>query len=96
MGKPVIRVGVDKSKGHGCFPPTQPTSASSNVKANGIRVVRMGDKYSPHRCGKVVHGSRVAQSPSTVKVNGRPVHRTGDQISCGDSAGKGSKNVRAG
>ena len=96
MCKPVIRVGTDKSKGHGCFPPTQPVSSSTNVKANGIKVVRMGDRYSPHRCGKVVHGSRIAQSSSSVKVNGRSVHRMGDGISCGDSAGRGSPNVRAG
>lgn len=96
MGKPIIRLGVDKSKGHGCFPSTQPISAASTVKANGIGVVRMGDRYSPHRCGKVVHSSRIAQSSSTVKANGRPVQRTGDAISCGDSAGKGSRSVRAG
>lgn len=90
----VIRVGVDKSKGHGCFPPTMPLTASSNVRANGIRVVREGDTYAAHRCKKKIHSTRTAKSSSKVRVNGKRVHRTGDPISCGDTAGAGSPNVR--
>lgn len=96
MGKAIIRRGVDSSNGHGCFPSTQPIQGSRNVRANGIGVVREGDMYVPHRCGDVVHSGRRAKSSSTVKVNGRRVHRQGDSISCGDTAGAGSPTVRAG
>lgn len=96
MGSPIVRRGVDPSKGHGCFPPTQPIQGSSNVRVNGFGAVRQGDMYSPHRCKDVVHAGRKALSSSTVRVNSRPVHRASDGISCGDSAGRGSPNVRAG
>lgn len=89
-----IRVGVDKSAGHGCFAPTAALTASSNVRINGIRAVRAGDKYAPHRCKKKVHSMRIAKSSSRVRINGKPIHRTGDPISCGDRAGRGSKTVR--
>lgn len=89
-----IRVGVDKSAGHGCFAPTMPLTASSNVRVNGIRAVRAGDKYAPHRCKKKVHRTRIAKSSSRVRINGKPAHRTGDPISCGDRAGRGSNTVR--
>lgn len=89
-----IRLGIDKSAGHGGFPPTAPITASSNVRINGIRAVRAGDKYAPHRHKKKVHGSRVAVSRSNVRINGKPAHRTGDPISCGDRAGRGSSTVR--
>ena len=96
MGKAIIRKGRDASAGHGCFPPTKPTQGSNNVKVNRIGAVRMGDMYQPHKCRKVVHAGRQAQSPSTVKVNGRKVHRKGDGISCGDKGSNGSPNVFAG
>lgn len=93
MGQSIMRLG-DKSLGHG-YPPTPSLLASTNVKVNGIGAVRMGDKYQVHCVGPSCHVGK-AISGSTVKVNGLSVHRTGDPLDCGDTAGIGSPNVKAG
>lgn len=92
--KKVIRK-TDKSSGVCGLPPTLPLRGSQNVRVNSKSCVREGDPYAPQRKRKKKHMTRVAKSGSSVRVNGRRVHRTGDPISCGDRAGRGSPNVRA-
>lgn len=95
MGQPIMRLG-DKSTGHAPgYPPTPSLVASTNVKVNGLGAVRMGDKYQIHCFGSSCHVG-AAVSSSSVYVNKKPVHRTGDPIDCGDTAGIGSTNVKAG
>lgn len=93
MGSPVIRKGVDNSTGHG-YPPVPAIQGSSNVKANGISVVRQGDKYAVHCITSCHQGA--ATGSSTVKVNGKGITTKGKSITCGDTSSNGSPNVNAG
>lgn len=93
MAKSVMRLG-DKSVGHG-FPPVPSIQASTSVNANGRGVVRQGDKYQLHCLSSSCHQGTAIGS-TTVKANGKGIHTTGKQISCGDTAGPGSTNVKAG
>lgn len=94
MGNAVIRKAVDKSTGHGCFPPTVAIMGSPNVFANKSAVVRKGDPYRLHCCKSCHSGN--ATGSSTVFANGKGVTRRGDKITCGDTSSAGSSNVRAG
>lgn len=92
-----IRIGVDPSKGH-CYPPKPCLNGSNNVLINGIGAVRVGDNYNQtHKCGKNSHSMGIAaEGSSTVYINGKPVHRNGDLINCGDHGNNGSNNVLVG
>ena len=93
----VTRLG-DLSTGHGSYIPTNTTSASSNVFVNGIGVVKVGDSYAPHGSPSPspAHGRSASGGSGSVYVNGQPIHRIGDSISCGDTSAQGSSNVFAG
>lgn len=91
-GNRSIRLGVDASTGHGCFPPTVPSSASPNVFHNLIQAVRLTDTYVPHCCGGC-HTPVVAQSSKTVFINQLSQHMSGDKQNCGDTASNGSLDV---
>lgn len=96
MGKPVIRLGPDKSLGHSpCFPPVPATMGSNNVRVNKMPVVRMGDPYKLHCCSGSCHVGKATGS-SRVFANKKGVTRLGDKITCGDTSGGGSSNVSAG
>lgn len=86
-----VRLG-DRTTGHGCWPPTQLASASSNVIINGIGAVRLGDNIVPHCCVSCHDGVQSSASPNVI-VNGNVIARVGDNISCGDSNAEGSPNV---
>lgn len=98
MGKPVTRLG-DKTTGHGPWLPRPSTGASSDVFANGIGVVRVGDTWAPHNGvpngthrGEVGIGS---SGSGTVFANGKAVARIGDAVEA-DTIAAGSSNVFAG
>ena len=96
MPKKAMRLG-DLSSGACGLPPKPTTSASPNVLINNKGAVRVGDSYATHKRKKKVHAGRTASSGSgTVFINGKPAHRSGDGISCGDKAGSGSDNVLIG
>jgi uncharacterized Zn-binding protein involved in type VI secretion len=95
MGAPVIRKGVDNSRGH-CYEPRPANTGSPNVYVNGIPVVRVGDHYPTHSCGNSSHDGDASQGAPNVYVNGKAIHRAGDSISCGDTASGGSPNVFVG
>ena len=95
MGQPVLRLG-DKSLGHGAWGPNVPVQSSTNVFANSIGVVRLGDAYATHSNGPSPHPEKALSNSKSVYVNGKPVQRTGDPCTCGDTAGPGSSNVFAG
>jgi uncharacterized Zn-binding protein involved in type VI secretion len=92
---PVIRKGRDKTTGHSGFPPTLPIEGVSTVKVDGIPVVVKGNAFKPHRRKKKVHQGR-AVGGGVVRVNGKPVQRKGDKLTCGDTSANGSSVVRCG
>lgn len=91
----VMREG-DLSVGHDGWPPRPSIQRSSNVFINGIPCVRVTDSYDIHCKIRECHGGKASGGSSTVFVNGLAIHRTGDAIDCGDTAGTGSPNVFAG
>lgn len=71
---------------------------SSDVKVNGIGVVRIGDPMIPHQypgpcCA--THAPALSTASSTVRVNGRFLARKGDAYA-GHVIITGSGNVNAG
>lgn len=93
---PAITRVRDVSAGH-CFFPRPPSAGSPDVFVNdSIPAVRVGDTYPVHSCGSASHGGAASAGSSTVFINGQPVHRIGDAISCGDVSASGSPNVFAG
>lgn len=86
------------STGHSSFPPTPSTSASSDVFVEGIGAVKVGDSYAPHGSPSPspTHSRTLSGGSSTVYVNGQPVGRIGDDISCGDAVGECNTSVFAG
>ena len=98
MGKRVTRLGLDSHIGHASPTPnpfhrTSYAEGSPDVFANGAAVVRVNDKTG---CGDPATGGS-----STVKANGRSVHRRGDGTGGHGSwvpnkSASGSSNVFAG
>jgi uncharacterized Zn-binding protein involved in type VI secretion len=87
------RVGVDKSAGHDGYPPRAPDSgAQSTVTINSILATVVGAHYPYHPD----HDGRASTGSSTVFIEGKPIHRIGDDIDCGDVSAAGSRNVFAG
>lgn len=92
----VTRLG-DLTTGHpNGFPPRPSTSASHNVFASGKQVVRANDSYAPHSNGSSSHSGTAVAGQSKKFVNGRPVIRVGDPVSCGDTVAQGSSKVFVG
>lgn len=86
-----------KDTGHGCYPPRANVGPSaSNVYVNGIAVHIVGDTYPTHCCGVTCHDGTLSSGSSTVYVNGQPVGRIGDPVSCGGLVAEGSPDVFAG
>ena len=85
--------------GHLCTPFIGVVATQSNVRANGISIVRLLDPAFPHtwpvpQC--VPHlGARVWTASMTVRVNGIGVARTGDFFDFGAML-LASPNVNAG
>lgn len=93
----VVRLG-DVSTGHGCFPPTNlVTTAATKSYINGILVGLQDEasQFSAHACGNTTHQqvTRYISSGSLKSfIEGKPVARIGDNISCGDACAQGSHN----
>jgi uncharacterized Zn-binding protein involved in type VI secretion len=86
-----IRQGQDVSLGH-CYPPRPCVTGSPNVFINSIPATTEGGYYPYHTCGDSGHDG-YATSTSDVFVNNKRIHRSGDPITCGDTAFNGSLNV---
>lgn len=96
---PVARTNVDPSTGHGCFVPRPNTpNGSPDVIVNGQHAVRVSDAWPIHTCPSIPasHAGTQSSGSSTVVVNGLPLARIGDSISCGDAVAAGSPNVISG
>ncbi len=83
----------DSCTGHGCFPPRNSTSASSDVLVNGKGAHRVGDDWAVHCCGPSCHGGKTAQGSPNVFANGKAKARIGDAVDCGSAIAAGSGNV---
>jgi hypothetical protein len=91
----ITRLGVDPSAGH-CFNPRPTaTAAQGSVYCNGILATVIGAYYPVHKCGKKKHAGNASAGSPNVFIEGIPVHRIGDAISCGDKSGHGSPDVFA-
>lgn len=82
--------------GHDGFGPRASIAGSSNVKVNGIGVLRVGDAFAPHCKKSSCHPGTVSAGSGTVKVNGQPAARIADMLDCGSAVAQGSPNVVAG
>jgi hypothetical protein len=92
----ITRLGADPSAGH-CFPPRPASSAGQgSVFVNGILGTVVGAFYPAHTCGKSTHAGSASAGSGSVFFEGKPVHRIGDSISCGDVSASGSPNVFSG
>lgn len=96
----VARLG-DATTGHGAFGPRpSAVTGSTDVIVNGKGAIRVNDTWPQHSDGRSSHdhdplSKQIAGSPS-VFVNGQPLARIGDSISCGDAIAAGSDNVISG
>jgi len=94
---PAVARKGDICTGHGCFPPRPNTQGSPDVFINGIAAHRVSDAWAAHGCGDCTpHGGSLAAGSATVFVNGLPLGRIGDPVSCGSSVAQGSPDVYAG
>jgi uncharacterized Zn-binding protein involved in type VI secretion len=96
--KGVTRLG-DKTTGHGPWLPRASNSASADVKADGIGVVRKEDTWDPHNgIPNGPHKTAIGVGDggsSTVFANNKAVARIGDSVEADKIAG-GSGTVFAG
>ena len=92
----VTRIGIDFSAGH-CFPSRPADSAGqSTVTINNVLATVVGAHYPAHACGVSIHDGSASTGSSTVFIEGKSVHRIGDEIDCGDISASGSRNVFVG
>lgn len=93
MTAPVTRLG-DITTGHDSFPPRPSVTASEDVFADGIGIVRLGDTYAVH-CNPTptCHDGVSTTTAQTVFVNGQPITTVGSSVSCGDFVAVGSQSV---
>ncbi len=90
------RINIDNSAGHGCFPPRPVDDAKqTTVFINSILATMVGSHYATHSC-ETSHDGYASSGSSTVFIASQPIHRIGDDISCGDMSAAGSRNVFAG
>lgn len=92
----ISRIGDSVTTNHGCDGSTTMAAGSSDVLANGVGVVRVGDADTVHRFGgrncSAQHSVALSAGSPTVFVNGIPVGRVGDGS---ETLASGSPNVFA-
>lgn len=87
------RINVDPSAGHPpCRPRPPDTGGQSTVTINSLLATVIGAHYPVH----CLHDGYASTGSSTVFIEGKSIHRIGDDISCGDVSASGSRNVFAG
>ena len=95
---PKVARKADSCTGHPFYPPRSSSAGSPDVFVNNRAAHRNGDGWSSH-CKTIkpfdCHGASLAGGSSTVFVNGKPLGRVGDSVSCGGSVASGSANVFA-
>lgn len=93
----VVRLG-DMSTGHACYAPTQLVqTAATKSYINGVLVglTDPNSQFASHVCGKTTHPQNqryITGGASKSFIEGKPIARIGDDISCGDACGQGSSD----
>jgi uncharacterized Zn-binding protein involved in type VI secretion len=87
---------TDIDSGHDGFPARSAISASDNVFINNLGALRVSDAWETHCDGDSCHGATLADGSPTVFVNGLPLGRVGDSLSCGGTVASGSPDVFVG
>ncbi len=83
MGDVPLSTKIDRCQGHDACRPRAFSSASPNVTAEGIEVVRQTDSLVPHGCDDhAPHGAAISKGHPTVEANGLPVGHVGACVSC--------------
>ena len=82
----------DICSGHDCHPPRPVIQGSPNVYIEKRAAVNNNHMWMVHQCDGDVHPGFGASS-STVRINGSPAMRVGDQINCGSVAMTGANTV---
>ncbi len=96
-GLGVVRLGVDMTTGHGCFPPTRAITASMTVYTDQIANVRVSDQYAAHCCPQKGCHTPVASGGSrTVFSDMLMKQRSTDAMGCGDHCRASSVTTYAG
>lgn len=84
--KPVGWLGQEASRHDHCYPSHKTIQASSDVLAEGFRMVCVGDAVAAHggTCSKhpAPHGAKVQKGSASVFVNGKSMARQGDPVKC--------------
>ncbi len=84
---PGIHRVTDIESGHECWPPRPALTGTTTVFVNKLPATLSGvTVYPVHSCGPLAHSGILAEGSSTVFMNGSPVGRLGDKISCGGVA----------
>lgn len=96
VGIPCVRMPIDSSTGHGCFPPTRPVTGSITVFTDQLAQVRVSDSWKVHCCMGSCHTPVTVQGSRTVFADQLAKQRIGDAMGCGDRAATGSITVIAG
>lgn len=82
----IVRVQLDKTKGHGCYPPTIFLEGSKTVFCDGVPIVLEGSPIQTHCCGPACHSGVAQPTDTTFFIEGKRVMQRGDPVSCGDFA----------
>lgn len=96
-GMGCVRMPVDMSTGHGCWPPTVPATGSVTTFTDQFAQVRVSDMWVVHCCP--IPGCHVPVTiigSTTTFADQLPKQRMGDAMSCGDMAATGSLTAFAG
>ena len=87
----------DSCTGHGLYPPRASSGGSPDVFIEGAAALRVGDPYPAH-CNPdgICHAGSQGAGSASVFVNGQPLARAGDAVSCGGAVANGAATVFVG
>jgi len=91
-----VRIG-DNSEGHGQWPPTPLVyTPVTRTFVDGKLIAVVGAQYAPHTANNVTHQQPnrtiIGSGSSTTFIEGYPMARVGDPISCGDKVAPSNSN----
>lgn len=97
-GMGCVRMPIDMSTGHGCWPPTRPATGSVTTFTDQFAQVRISDVWVAHCCPGPpgCHVPVTVMGSTTTFADQLPKQRIGDAMSCGDRAATGSLDAFAG
>lgn len=94
-----VRMPIDMSTGHGCWPPTRPVTGSITSFTDQYAQVRVSDMWAVHCCSSPppqCHAPVTVMGSMNTFADQLPKQRIGDMMNCGDAAATGSLTTFAG